>query len=353
MLRFFSSKKDDKANRSRTILPYKPIELLVHKQDTLLIRVNIEGGDMLLQSIDKQVSNLFRVVNNSKEKRYYLKIQDTFYPIHHRFTRHLIVDEYLSHNEGFYVPKKLTGNYQAIEFAYSFENQLYLRQKRKYFLGRNRIGISYTLINLITPKTPVNVSFYQPPEYYIQGPDLSLGYERQINTRFPWIYGQLQMRLFHMNLERTHSSRLWLFTGEVINRNISETIKAANLYFYPGLLIEFRQAHSIRPFIGGGAAFVLPLKFFRHLEIEGYSGLPSTQTLEHIQETSAGHFMEVGMRYNYRKNCLLGFSVRQEHLAQNRRSTDIPIVPTRLFPNNIELAAKEQFFVQLQFQYSW
>jgi len=355
MLRFVQVEKDDSGHINRTVLPYKPIELLVHKQDTLLIRVNIEGKDILLQSINKQVPNLFRAVNNSKEKRYYLKVQDTFHPIHHRFTRHLIVDEYLSHDEDFYVPKKLRGNYQAIEFAHSFENQLNPHSKRKHFLGRNRIGIHYNIGSRISPARPFYHRSWRNAKHFMQNMGLSLSYERQINQRLPWLYGQLQGRFLHFNIERP-----WLIPTEEPSfgfnsepNNVLESINATNIYLYPGFLIELRQRHRLRPLLGAGLTLALPIKFHRHLTFDNIQGYPISQTLEHLQGASQGHFYELGLRYNLRRNFMLGLSYRTEHLEQKRRITDPLVIYSPYLPDQDDLAAPKQVFVQLQFQYSW
>lgn len=353
-------------------LDYSPIDLLVFKSDTLLIRTKIEGEDVLLLRLRKGIPEFFKSVD--KKPTYYWRTAGQYEPINLSGNQELLINQLGASN----VYNRNLSDVKSGRAAVAFAKDVYFLQQHqdeqrieKHFRNRrNRIGLSWALYQESqTDNFRSSPSSTTVVDYVIQMPSVSLNYQRQLLAHNEALFAQLQLRTFRKKAT-DNWKYYWIsdpFAGIIIlnTADVAEELSIFNLYFYPGIKYQFYENNRFSTSLGAGASLVLPVQFKRTVDFTNFSNLdfpnnggvtfPVKHVIERGQYLGTGYYFNLGIDYQLSSLFTLGIEARWEKLSQDwlGRGSDENFYYSDLFRPREHLARPDQLQIQLQMLYNW
>lgn len=352
-LLFLGRPKDTRRKSLERGLDLKKLEWLVHQKDTLVRGTWYDGRSYLGQLLYQGEVQLYRVIGKKKNS----------YFIHHKGKSYSLTKEnvkevgyrILRSNCQYFRPMSiLWGDLAAMEAIRQLNECL--DSKEAYPIHniqpvrfRASAGVDFGKEDKEN-STLLSLRGYPAEQRFaLHMPRASLVLDYAPFRKFPWLYGQLQLRSRNFTVHQIYY-RLSSQGTELFSMN--------NLYLYPGINLEMAQRWSVQPFFGGGASIVFPLNFKRVIEFSNPNttahNLPVYQEFRGGQRVSAGHFLQMGLRIRWLEQYSLSFAYRKERLVQAFNGYQKGLLSSTVLPTaNPDLAPADLRFVQVQFAYNW
>ena len=331
----------------------------VFQSDTILLRIDLRGENLLLQKLYAGEISLFRSIDRlASDRLYWRDNHGEWYYLHPTQAKEAafgMIRQTCSHISR--QKRKINSIQEAIALTYKINECIsvsthypvhpYLRQRHRFGLGwvpaQHRY---YTAIS--------GFDFSESIEYPIQVPNISLVYDYRFSRKYPFLLAQLQARLYWQNQETKGQS----LVAREVGVPVSDQLTRAGLYLYPGIGYELGFNRSFTPMIGIGLAISMPFYFRRTIEqtnpAESLVGYPIKQVIRRGTGPSVGTYFQVGTRLRLTPKIMLGVVGRFEYLRQRWLyfSSDQVLYST-VFRNQYDLGSFDQQFLQLQLLYNW
>jgi len=353
-------------------IDYTPIEVLTFKNDTLLVRTEINGEDLLLLRLRRNIPALFKTV--AKIPTYYWRTHEQYIAIDAPASQQQLISPLKNSNLYDQALTDIKSDRAAVAFAKDvhFLQQHHKEQSvKKHFRNRrNRIGVAWAAYQeLQSYNFKSSPSRTETINYIIQMPRISLSYQRQLFSHNEALFAQLQLRTFRKKATDNRSN-IWLNSltggGLIVSTraDTGEELSIFNVYLYPGIQYQFYKNNRVSTFLGAGAAMALPIVFKRSLEFTHLSTpaiigntepFPVRHFIERGQYFSFGYYFSLGTHYQLSKAFMLSLEVRQEQLSQPwlGDESEENFYYSDLFDPDEDLAKPQQLQVQLQMLYNW
>lgn len=332
----------------------REIEWLVHQKDTLIRGLWYNGDNYSGQLLYQGEVQLYRVIGKEKST-YFIHYNDQVYPLTKENVRDVGYRIIRSNCQYFRPSTRMWGDLVAMEIVRQL-NQC-LGNKEAYAIHniqpiRFRASAGVDFGREDKANNTIGLRGYSADKRFaLHMPRAALVLDYAPFRKFPWLYGQLQIRSRNFAVHRSYYYNSPSGQG-------TEIFRMNNLYLYPGMNLEMAQRWSVQPFLGGGASIVFPLNFQRIIHFSNpnttVSGLPVYQEFRGGQRVSTGHYLQMGVRIRWFKQYSLALAYRKERLVQSFEGYGKKILSSAVLPTgNRDLAPAELRFVQIQFAYNW